>query len=308
MRGSRHPAAMRRGTDVQSWRPEQSFKLTRVGVTDLVKPVEVTRPSGRVTLIPTIDVYVDLPAELKGSHLSRNVEALSECVLRNGDGTEEVKSLEDLCARLVRVLLDRHPYATVAQAEARADYFLDREVYNGRKSLERYKLLARAEARRGPPVSVTKLIGVEVVGISACPCAMEGVREVLIKDNPDATHVLERIPVMSHNQRNVSRLMLEVPEQTEVEANDLIDLVERELSAPTKELLKREDEARLVIDAHSNPKFVEDIVRDILRAVVARYGGLPDDTKVIVSSQSEESIHKHKAFAERVTTLGELKK
>jgi GTP cyclohydrolase-4 len=285
---------MRRGTDVQSWRPEQSFKLTRVGVTDLVKPVEVTRPAGRVTLIPTIDVYVDLPAELKGSHLSRNVEALSECVLRNGDGTEEVRSLEDLCARLVRVLLERHPYATVAQAEARADYFLEREVYNGRKSLERYKLLARAEARRGPPVSVTKLVGVEVVGISACPCAMEGVRE--------------GIPVMSHNQRNISRLILEVPERTEVEANDLIDLVERELSAPTKELLKREDEARLVIDAHSNPKFVEDIVRDILRAVVARYGTLPDDTKVIVSSQSEESIHKHKAFAERVTTLGELKK
>jgi len=62
-----------------------------------------------------------------------------------------------------------------------------------------------------------------------------------------------------------------------------------------------------VLEAHRNPKFVEDIVRDILRAVLRRYGHLGDDTRVIVSSQSEESIHKHNAYAERVTTLGELK-
>ena len=305
MRGSPHPLAVTRDTDVQSRRPEQSFKLTRVGVTDLVKPVQVTRPSGEVTLVPTIDGCVDLPAELKGSHLSRNVEALSEAVLQNG--TEPVTSLEDLAARVARKLLERHPYASTSQVDARADYFLEREIYNGRRSLERYKLIARAVASRGPPVSVKKLIGVEVVGISACPCAMEGVREMLIADHPGEERLLGSIPVMSHNQRNVSRLMLEVPEDAEVEANDLIDLVERELSAPTKELLKREDEARLVLEAHRNPKFVEDIVRDILRAVLRRYGHLGDDTRVIVSSQSEESIHKHNAYAERVTSLGELK-
>ena len=73
-------------------------------------------------------------------------------------------------------------------------------------------------------------------------------------------------------------------------------------------MLKRRDEGELVLKAHENPKFVEDVVRDILASVLKRYGNLPDDTIVIARSESEESIHKHNAFAERVTTLGELKK
>ena len=297
---------MPRDTDVQSWKLEGNFKLTRVGVTNLMKPVSVIRPAGAVVLLPTIDVFVDLPAELKGSHLSRNVEALAECV--EGSVCETATSLEDVCARMARELLKRHDYASIAEVHARADYFLEREIYNGRKSLERYKLIARAIAHRGPPVEVRKLIGVEVAGMSACPCAMEGVRERLIKEHPEHQKFLESIPVMSHNQRNIATLIIEASEDAKVEANDLIDIVERRgVSAPTKELLKREDEAHLVMDAHSNPKFVEDIVRDILKAVVERYAGLPDTTEVIVRSESKESIHKHNAFAERVTTLGELK-
>ena len=296
---------MARDTDVQAWEPKGRYRLTRVGVTNLVKPIRVRRPSGEVVLQPVIDVFVDLPPELKGSHLSRNVEVLGEGV--DLSVRDPVTSLEDLCQRLARQLLVRHEYATWSQAQARADYFLERKVGNGRTSLERYRLIARAQAHREDPVRVRKLIGVEVVGISACPCAMEGVREIISEENPDLAGMVDQIPMMSHNQRNVATLMLEVPEDVELEANDLIDLVEGQLSAPTKELLKREDEARLVIQAHSNPKFVEDIVRDILDAVVRQYPDLPDDTSVIVRSESKESIHKHNAFAERVTTLGELR-
>jgi GTP cyclohydrolase-4 len=63
----------------------------------------------------------------------------------------------------------------------------------------------------------------------------------------------------------------------------------------------------VVITAHRNPKFVEDVVRDNLAAILNRYPLLPDDTVVTVRSESEESIHKHNAMAERVTTLGELR-
>jgi GTP cyclohydrolase-4 len=136
---------------------------------------------------------------------------------------------------------------------------------------------------------------------------MEGVREIIAEDRPDLADTIENLPMMSHNQRNVATLMLEVPEDVEIEANSMIDLVEGQLSAPTKELLKRRDEARLVIQAHANPKFVEDIVRDILDAVVSQYPHLPDEATVIVRSESQESIHKHNAFAERITTLGELR-
>jgi GTP cyclohydrolase-4 len=102
--------------------------------------------------------------------------------------------------------------------------------------------------------------------------------------------------------------MLEVPsDTTSVDANDLIVIAEHAFSSPTYGILKRREEGQLVYNAHKNPKFVEDVVRDILSAIVETYQQLPDDTLVVVRSESEESIHKHNAFAERVTLLGELR-
>lgn len=137
--------------------------------------------------------------------------------------------------------------------------------------------------------------------MTACPCAMEVVRKI---DARDAKH-----SAPTHNQRNIGTLMIEVPRGTKmVDADDLINIVEISFSSPTYSILKRKEEAELVIKAHSQPKFVEDVVRDILSEVLKRYNELPDEVLVIVRSESEESIHKHNAFAERVTTLGELRK
>ena len=93
-----------------------------------------------------------------------------------------------------------------------------------------------------------------------------------------------------------------------VDADDMITIVENAFSSPTYSILKRREEAELVLKAHAKPKFVEDVVRDILSAVLKTYKSLPDDVMVIVRSESEESIHKHNAFAERITTIGELRK
>jgi GTP cyclohydrolase-4 len=97
-------------------------------------------------------------------------------------------------------------------------------------------------------------------------------------------------------------------ENVNVEANDLIDIAEASFSSPTYEILKRDDEAAVVINAHNNPKFVEDVVRDVLKRIVDGYPGLHDDVHLTVRSESEESIHKHNAFAERSTTLGDLRR
>ena len=103
--------------------------------------------------------------------------------------------------------------------------------------------------------------------------------------------------------------MIEVPgDDKSVDANDLIDIAEQSFSSPTYGILKRKEEGQLVFDAHKNPKFVEDVVRDILNAILKKYKKLPDDVLIVVRSESEESIHKHNAFAERVTTIGELRK
>ncbi|MCX6650457.1 MAG: GTP cyclohydrolase, FolE2/MptA family [Methanomassiliicoccales archaeon] len=214
-------------SDVQNRHLTNGFKLTRVGVTGVKKPVRVHRGGKDTCLNCDIDVFVDLPSTQRGSHLSRNLEVISEIVEQGV--SQPIKGLEVLAADVCRKLLERHDYATYAEVHINADYFLERTLPTGRKSIESYKLVAKASHKRGN--GMTKMIGVRVIGMTACPCAMESV-----------------------------------------------------------------------------DKFVEDIVRDILKAVVERYSDLPDTTEVIVRSESKESIHKHNAMAERITTLGELRR
>lgn len=289
--------------DVQNRRIENGFRLTRVGITGVKKPVMVRRGGRDNHLTASIDVFVDLPSSQKGSHMSRNVEIITEMIDERVRG--DVKSLEELAGSMCKALLDRHEYASYAEVRMEADYFLERSTASGWSTLEPFKLMARATARRGN--GMTKLVGVEVAGMTACPCAMETVTHMLREEVPEVGALGGRVPMITHNQRNITTLMMEVPEAFEVEADDLITIVESSLSSPTYGILKREDEAKVVLDAHRNPKFVEDVVRDMLGKVLERYAGLPDSVHVTARSESEESIHKHNAFAERVTTLGELR-
>ncbi|UCE73375.1 MAG: GTP cyclohydrolase I FolE2 [Methanomassiliicoccales archaeon] len=292
--------------DVQNQKPTGNFKLTRVGVTGIKKPINVQRPDKVVTLTAQIDVFVDLPSGQKGSHLSRNVEVISEILDKSV--REPVSSLELLCEEICHKLLERHEYATYSEVGMQANYFLEKALSSGRKSLEEYKLIAKASAKRNEETSIKKCIGVEVVGMTTCPCAMETVRNMLEAKHPEAKECLKKIPVVTHNQRNITTLTIEVPRDYDVEADDLIQIVEDSLSSPTYEILKRDDEALVTLQAHENPKFVEDVVRDILGRILENYPDFPDSVVVTVRSESEESIHKHNAFAERVTTMGELRK
>jgi len=285
-------------TDVQNKVLKGSFKLTRVGVRDVRKPVLVRRPGRDVTLTVTFDIFVDLPAELKGSHMSRNLEVLSRVI--DESVRKPVSGLEDLGANICRELLARHEYASCSEVQMSADYFLERSVGNGTASLERYMLKASATAERGG--ATRKCIGVEVTGMTACPCAMEEVKALRKNRADDMTSCI------THNQRNVTSVFLDVPTDRNVEADKLVDIVERCLSSPTFEILKRADEAKVVMNAHSNPKFVEDVVRDVLGEILGQFPDLPDDVRVSVKSESYESIHKHNAYAERDTSLGELRK
>ncbi len=284
-------------SDIQNRVLKGSFKLTRVGVRDVRKPVIVKRPGRDVTLVVTFDLFVDLPAELKGSHMSRNLEVLSRVI--DESVREKVTSLEDLGAMMCKELLARHEYASCSEVLMSADYFLERGPGNGTTSLERYTLKASATAERGG--TARKRIGVEVTGMTACPCAMEEVRNIRGVSSGDL------LASITHNQRNVTTLSMEVPSDSTVEADALIGIVEGCLSSPTFEILKRADEAKVVIDAHSNPKFVEDVVRDVLGKILDKFSNLPDDVRVSVKSESYESIHKHNAYAERDTTMGELR-
>ncbi len=283
--------------DVQSRISTNTFKLTRVGVTDVKKLVHIQRPhKEQHPLIVTMDLFVDLPAQQKGSHMSRNLELIGEII----DSKLETpfSSLESFCSKITKTMFDKHPYATYAEIKAQADYFRETTYPDGRKGSEPYTLIA--EARGTHKGDIKKMIGVTAIGMTACPCAMEVLQELAKRD--------KEFPVPSHNQRNIGTLLIEVPQDvTEVEADDLIEILEHSFSSPTYSILKRQQEAELVLKAHQNPRFVEDVVREMLRQILKRYPTLPDEVLVIARSESEESIHKHNAYAERVTTLKELR-
>jgi GTP cyclohydrolase-4 len=119
---------------------------------------------------------------------------------------------------------------------------------------------------------------------------------------------MESVVIASHNQRNSTRLLIEVPEEFEVEVEDLIKIVESSMSSKLYEVLKRDDEVRVVFESHMSPSFVEDVVRKVLVWVERSYKDLPGETIIYVKSESHESIHQHNAMAERTVRLEDLRK
>jgi len=296
--------------DIHAMSPERGrMRLRSVGVSGIRKPLTVQRPEGTHTLAVTFHVSVDLPSERKGSDLSRNAEILAEAV--DETTTRPVEGLESACSAIARELLVRHPYATEASVEASAEYFLRKGVSEEKRSFEDYTLIAEAHASRGPEglVALARAVGAEAVGMTACPCAMETCRDRLTREFPMlASPELKDLPMITHNQRNHTRLVFEIPDASDVEVDDLIAAIESAQSSPTYAILKRGDEAQVVLDAHRHPKFVEDVLRDLLAGLPGRFPDVPDATTVRASTVSEESIHKFNVEASHQVTFGELRR
>jgi GTP cyclohydrolase-4 len=278
-------------------------------VAGIRKPLSVQREDRVHTLAATFRVAVDLPSSRKGSDLSRNAEVLAEIVDRTIE--RPVPSLEAACSTIARELLVRHSSATEATVEASAEYFLRRGISAEKRSFEDYLLLAEAHATRaaGGDVELQRAIGAEAVGMTACPCAMETCREKLTLEYPLlAEPGLASLPMISHNQRNRTRLVFEMGGDAEVEVDDVIAVIELAQSSPTYAILKRGDEAQVVLDAHRHPKFVEDVLRDLLASLPTAFPRVPDSVVVRATTVSEESIHKYNVEASHRISFGELRR
>ena len=92
-----------------------------------------------------------------------------------------------------------------------------------------------------------------------------------------------------------------------INGEKLIEIIESSMSSPISELLKRPDENAVVMNAHKNPVFVEDCVRTMNEKILEEFSYLPDDTLITTRQENHESIHRHNAYAEKVSTLGSLK-
>lgn len=300
--------------DIQANQPDIAITLTRVGVTDVKKLVEVARKDKRpIVLVSTFDIFVDLPSDRKGANLSRNFEAIDE-VLEEMIASP-VYEIEDLCSEVAKRLIDRHEYALIAEVRMKSEYVLKRETPATKLNCQEVvNIFAEAKAIRGKALTIRKLVGAEVLGITACPCAQEIMVEKARKELKTlgvASDVIKKfitnVPMPTHNQRGRGVISIETPDSHFVSLEKIINIIESSMSSQMFELLKRADEAMIVERAHKNPKFVEDCVRTMAQKIVQEFPGLPDDSVIVIKQINEESIHRHNAFAERKSTLGELR-
>src|SRR3954471_22508980 len=293
--------------DLQAAAPEVALGLSSVGVTGVQKAVRIGRGRGEKLIAATIDCTVDLDPRRKGVHMSRFPELFEEAV--EGVVDDDAFLIEDLAEHVARRIVERQ-HALVAEVNIRARYPYARQTpVTGLSTQEMVSLIGIAAAsRRG----VRRVVGVQAVGINACPCAQGLVRgrasERLLDAGFEATDVeriLELVPIATHNQRGQGTLY--VGSARRVNAERLVELVEQSMSSPIYELLKRPDELFVVEHAHLQPRFVEDSVRVALKSVLDQLPRLADDDFVLSCQVNFETIHAHEVVAERHGRIGELR-
>ena len=247
--------------DTQSARDERHLVIQRVGVKDLRYPLQLKVAGAVQSTAALWSLDVALPAEKKGTHMSRLVawlDALNEPVtlatLRDG----HVRMLEKLGASEGRI-------------EAAFSFFIrKRAPVSGLTSLLDYQGRWIAEARDGT-TSIWAEVGVPVK--SLCPCSKE------ISDYG------------AHNQRSLVTIRVEL--LAAIEWHELVRYAEDEASSELWPMLKRPDEKWVTEHAYENPKFVEDLVRD----VALRINGDARIGRYSVDVENFESIHNHSAYA-----------
>jgi GTP cyclohydrolase-4 len=285
------------------------LSLNRAGVTGVKTLISLGEGFGRQrTAIATFDIFADLDASHSGVHMSRFSQDLED-VLADIAATES-RGVDALAQALAERVVESQR-AERAFVSARAQVALPRHTpASGIATHEFYTVIAQAVVASSHR---RRLVGVEAEGITACPCAQAMVadasRERLVAagfSDADVDRVLAAIPIATHNQRGVGTLL--VGSDADVQVPMLVEIVEQSMSSETYDLLKRPDELFVVNKAHFAPRFVEDVVREMLRYAHDALADFPDAAFVLARQVNFESIHKHDAMAESCATLGELRR
>ncbi|MCI0400903.1 MAG: GTP cyclohydrolase FolE2 [Gammaproteobacteria bacterium] len=248
--------------DLQSRTDTRQIPIDKVGIKDIRHPIVIADRAGREQhTVATFNMYVNLPHSFKGTHMSRFVE-----ILNNNEYEITVKSFKQMIREMSQLLK-----AESGHIEMSFPYFVTKSApVSGVKSLLDYEVTFIGQTVNNEP---TVLVKVVVPITTLCPCSKE------ISEYG------------AHNQR--SHVTVCVRTRDFIWIEELIDMVEKVASCELYGLLKRPDEKYVTERAYDNPKFVEDIVRDVAIQLNA------DDRIGAYSVESEnfESIHNHSAYA-----------
>jgi GTP cyclohydrolase I len=247
--------------DVQSRADTRHLPINRVGIKDISHPVRVKdRSAGEQHTIATFNMYVSLPHNFKGTHMSRFVEIL------HAEREISVESFRHMLESMTERL-----EADAGHIEMSFPFFImKRAPVSGVESLLDYRASLIAERHDG----ITDLwVRVVVPVTSLCPCSKR------ISDYG------------AHNQRSHVTITAQLSEHMWIE--ELIEIAEQEASCELYGILKRPDEKYVTERAYNNPKFVEDMVRD----VATRLNAEARIVSYVVESENFESIHNHSAYA-----------
>ena len=242
---------------------DRALAIDKVGIKDLSYPIQILDRKNEVQhTVASVNLSVGLPHHFKGTHMSRFLEILNA---RRGEMT--LRNIPDLLSEIQRRL-----ETDDAHLDLTFPYFISKKApVSGVESLMEYRCAFRA-SKHGSDVDF--LLSVEVPVKSLCPCSKA------ISDRG------------AHNQRSKVRVEVRFSEFIWIE--QVAEAVEACASAPLFALLKREDEKYITELAYDNPKFVEDLVRD----VVLKVRDLPGVYWLNVTAENLESIHNHSAYAE----------
>ena len=262
LRGAKKNVATRKLYDKQSERDHRELRIDKVGVRGLRFPIQVRDKARSVqNTVATIGMFVDLPKEFKGTHMSRFVEVL------NAHGS--VIHVENI-GEILRALQRKFQAAT-SHLEIEFPYFMSKKSPVSRKKSQMDYIARFDAAACGDEVDFVLTVKANVTTL--CPCS-----KAIAKYG-------------AHNQRGLVTVALRFLKPVWIE--DVVAMIESSASSELYALLKRQDEKFVTEHAYENPVFVEDLVRNVALKLNAH----PRVTWYKVEAENFESIHNHNAYA-----------
>jgi GTP cyclohydrolase IV len=256
--------------DTQDTRPTVMKGLHRVGITNLRTMIQTIWKGKNYYFTPTIEITIDLKRDRKGVHMSRLVEATAEAV--EEETQKPQASIEEIEKHILDGLQRRHPFRR-GEIKMETDMMLLKKTpISDRKTQESHKIEVTV-IKEGE--NYKKKLKVTVLGNTVCPHSMATAGR-------------------PHIQRAIGELEIETKYSDTVELEDMVECVEKSFSSEVYTLLKTEDEKYVVGKMFDNPKFVEDVAREMLQNAKKKFKKGRIHSKAI----SNESIHRHDVIAE----------